>query len=71
MGGQTKVFWVKGHAEDDGKKTDRHQDENRQADADAEKTYKLDETAEYQQGYVSQFDSVYGPTFGGRRWCTR
>ena len=66
MGPKTKVIWVKGHAEKGGKLTDRHKKENDKADKDAEMAYLHPDIPEYKRGYVSQLDSVYGPTIHGR-----
>ena len=62
----TKVFWVKAHAEKDGKKTTCHEQQNKLADDNAEEAYKHLESPAYKQGYISQLDSVYGPTIHGR-----
>ena len=64
-GDKTKVIWVKGHAEKGGKLTDRHEKEKDRADKDAKKAYLHLGTPEYKKGYISQLDSVYGPTIHG------
>ena len=49
-----------------GKLTDRHEKENRRADEDTKAAYKHRDTPEYRAGYISQLDSVYGPTIDGK-----
>ncbi len=62
----TKVFWVKAHAEKDGKKTTCHEKQNKLADDSAEEAYQHLESPDYRLEYVSQLDSVYGPTIHGK-----
>ena len=65
-GHNTNIFWVKGHAEKDGKQADCRKVENRRAGEDAERAYQHMDTPAYKRGYVSQLGSVYGPTTHGR-----
>ena len=46
----TKVFWVKAHAEEGGKKTTCHEKQNKLADDSAEEAYKHLESPAYRQG---------------------
>ncbi len=49
-GHMTKVFWVKAHAEEGGKKTTCHEKQNKLADDSAEEAYKHLESPAYRQG---------------------
>ena len=51
-GHNTKIFWVKGHAEKDGNQTDCHEVENKRADEDAERAYQHLDTPAYKGGYL-------------------
>ena len=62
----TKFFWVKAHAEKCRKKTTCHEQQTKRADEGAERSYAHPESLAYKRGYVSQLDSVYGPTVGGK-----
>ena len=57
---------MKEHAGKGGKRTGRHEKDNDRADKDAERAYLHLDIPEYKRGYISQLDSVYGPTIHGR-----